>query len=210
MTTFLKMEQIVPIHGLVQLVSNSSRTYWLIDKVKWKIFCYFAIPVPLGGLCGYIILTKMTNTSWLLIVIVVVLLYAALKPKKMPELRLNLVGFGILGFIASLLSCLIGATGPLLAPFFVREDWDKESIVATKAVCQTSIHLIKIPVFLKLAFPYFEYFHLIGLMVLGVMAGTRVGIYLLQKIHPEKFFLILRWIMFLVAIRVFFRWYEAL
>ena len=96
----------------------------------------------------------------------------------------------------------MGATGPLLAPFFIREDFKKEEVVATKSACQIFVHLVKMPVFLSLAFPFSNYIWEISAMVVGVVIGTKLGTDLLKRMNSDMFLKIVKVIMFLVAIRL--------
>ena len=48
--------------------------------------------------------------------------------------------FGAAGALAGTLGVVIGATGPIIAPFLLREGWDNEEIIATKATGQAFIH----------------------------------------------------------------------
>ena len=65
-------------------------------------------------------------------------------PKKEQKNKL----FIIVGFISGISSIFIGAVGPLIAPFFLRSDLNKENIIANKAACQIITHLGKIPIFM--------------------------------------------------------------
>jgi uncharacterized membrane protein YfcA len=86
-----------------------------------------------------------------------------------------------------LLTIFVGATGPFLAPFFLRDDFDNEQVIATKAVCQTWLHLLKIPAFLALSFNYTPYAPVLVGLVVAVVGGTYLGKYLLNRISKEHF-----------------------
>ena len=181
MTFFLPANALIPIHGIVQLGSNSTRSLFLFKHVSKPIFLWFCSGLPLGTIASYYFLSYFSyRPQWFLLFIAALLLYTALKPKKVPGLELNSFGFFLLGSAAAALGPLIGATGPLLAPFLVRKDLEKEKLVATKAACQTMTHLLKIPIFLSLSFPYKEHFVTIVLMLVAVVAGTKIGTTILK------------------------------
>ena len=154
---------------------------------------------------GYLVLSSIQSPYWLFGVIALLLSYIAFKPKKMPDLKLPSRFFWVLGLVASCLGCLIGATGPVLAPFFIRQDFKKEEIVATKAACQILIHFVKVPIFLALSFPYKEHILTILAMVFAVIFGTKAGIYLLKRIDGKRFFLLVRIACLIMACRLLYK-----
>ena len=207
MTFFLPFQSIVPIHGLVQLSSNTTRSLLLRKYIDYKLLIPFALGTPIGGYLGYSLLSRIKDPTWFLGIIILLLLYVALKPKKLPLIHIPKKAFFILGILAACLGCLIGATGPFLAPFFIRNDLKKETIVASKATCQCIIHLIKIPIFLALAFPYQDHLVMIGLMIIAVIAGTKFGTYLLQKINGKQFIGLIKIAMVVIAVRLSIKLY---
>ena len=205
MTLFMPLTTIVPIHGVVQLTSNFSRAWILRENIHKQVVLPFIPGAILGGIAAYYVIKALNYPEWILLMIAGLLLYVVFKPKKMPELKLSSSGFGILGLVAATLGALIGATGPLLAPFFIRNDFTKEQIVATKAACQILVHLVKLPVFLSLAFSYESHLGTIGLMVVAVIAGTKTGTWLLGKIETKQFMIIIKWLMFFIACRLIYK-----
>lgn len=205
MTFFLEVQVIVPIHGSVQLVSNASRSVFLKENIVWWIFFPFALFAPLGSFVAYSFLKQIASEEFFLIPMALIIFYVLFRPKNVPAIRMGRFGFSVLGFFAGVLSPLMGATGPLLAPFFLRDDLSKESIIATKAVTQTWTHLLKIPVFLGLAFPYHDYMLLIGVMAVMATLGSRYGTYLLGKIPEDVFRLMYRVALALAAFRLLYK-----
>lgn len=94
---------------------------------------------------------------------------------------------------------------PLMAPFFLRDDLTKEGIISTKSSVQTVGHLIKIPVFLSVGFPYMEHILLISILTIAAVIGTRVGVHLLGKINEKVFRVIFRSALFLAAVRLIYK-----
>lgn len=205
MTFFLEVQVIVPIHGCVQLVSNAARSAFLWRNINWSILFPFALFAPLGSFISYYFLKKTSSEELFLIPMVFVIFYVLFRPKNMPGLKLGRLGFATLGFTCGLLSPLIGATGPLLAPFFLRDDFSKESIIATKALAQTWTHLLKIPVFIGLAFPYLEHLYLIGTMAFMAILGSKYGTYLLGRMSEDIFRIIYQIALGLAALRLLYK-----
>jgi uncharacterized membrane protein YfcA len=124
------------------------------------------------------------------------------KPKQLPAIKLQAWQFGFLGLAAGFMGILVGATGPLLAPFFLRDDLSKEQIVSTQACCQMVTHIIKIPVFLGLGFAYLDHQVLIALMFVGTIIGTTLGVKFLKKMNPQVFVYIYKTVLVLVALKL--------
>jgi len=205
MTFFMPFSTLIPIHGLVQLTSNFSRCMILRNNIDKKIFLWFSIGTPLGGGIGYLLLSRIDSPEWMLVFIVILLLYVIFKPEHLPELNLSRFGFLVLGTFAGVLGCLVGATGPLLAPFFLSKNLSKETIIATKAACQIMIHLTKIPIFTALAFNYLLHWQLILFMVIGVLLGTKIGTWLLLKINGKQFLIYVKIAMSIMALHLMYK-----
>lgn len=187
MTFFLTLEVIIPLHGMVQLFSNSSRTYFLKDKVVKNIFKWFLFGVPTGVFVATYIITLLPSKNIPLALIAILIFYTIFKPKKLPPIIIPTSGFFIVGFLAGILGMLVGATGPFMAPFFLRDDLSKEEIVATKAACQTLVHLFKIPFFIHIGFDYNSYALAIICMTIAAIVGTKLGVILLGKVNDKIF-----------------------
>jgi len=143
MTFFMSTGALIPIHGIVQLFSNSSRAYFLKDKILWKYFIPFTCGTPFGAIIAFKLLQTVTHKNLFLIPLITIILYVLFKPKKLPPIKIERRGFFVLGLFTAFAAPLIGATGPLMAAFFLRDDLDKEEIVATKASVQVLTHLLK-------------------------------------------------------------------
>lgn len=202
MALVIPYQQIVPLHGLAQLASNSSRSFILFKSIHRSFFYFFALGVPIGGVLAYALLAKIEKPVWFQGLIAVLLLYVVFKPEKMPEIRLPSWAYGLLGVVAGFTGCLIGAVGPLLAPFFFRRDLSKEGMIATQSSCQIIVHLIKIPVFLALDFPYLQHWQTIVVTVIFVIIGTRIGTHILQRMSTELFMRVVKVVMVLIAVQL--------
>jgi uncharacterized membrane protein YfcA len=199
---FLPYHVVIPIHGAVQLVSNFTRSLFLRKYIHYKFFCFYALGLPVGALVSISLLKQIDNVLLPKLLIVLFIFYVLFKPKKLPKVVLPAWGFSFVGVISGILSLLIGATGPFLAPFFLRDDLKKEQIIATKASVQAITHLLKIPAFIYLGFPYFEYLSLSVSLVLATIIGTKIGIQLLGKIDERIFRLLYKTALFAAALKL--------
>jgi uncharacterized membrane protein YfcA len=187
MTALLPAAVVVPIHGVVQLASNWTRTWAFRRHVRWAIFFAFMAPAIAGVAIAANIWADLELTWFRAWIGGFILFFLAWRRYK-PTLRNPpMWSYAVLGFVAGLLGIFVGATGPFLAPFFLRDDFDNEEVIATKAVCQTWIHLLKIPAFLALHFDYAPYAPLLAALVAAVIGGTYFGKHLLSMLSKERF-----------------------
>lgn len=211
MTTVLAPRAIVPLHGVVQLVSNFTRTVAFLRRVRWTIFAVY-LPPYLLGIFGaralWLWLDQAEKLTYLQPVIGAFILFFLYWRRHKPALRhLPLAIYVPVGAVAGFLSIFVGATGPFLAPFFLRDDLDKEEVIATKAACQAVGHALKIPTFLSMGFDYTPHLPLLGALAAAVVVGTMLGKKLLGQLKNDTFvrafeavlggmgvFLIVRWL----------------
>ena len=187
MASILDPGVVIPIHGVVQVVSNSSRTLILLRQVRWRIF-FLYLPAQLVGIVIAISIYRGSPMTWLKPAIggfvLAYLLWDRYKPKR---LQFPILIFAPAGLIGGLLTIFVGATGPFLAAFFLRDDIDREQIVATKAMIQTVGHLAKIPAFLAIGFSYGQHVDLILPLLVCAVAGTWIGTRLLKRMDQRIF-----------------------
>lgn len=200
MTALLPAPVVVPLHGIVQLASNWTRTWAFRKYVCWSIFFTFMLPAGLGVAIAASIWADLKLTwfrAWIGAFILFFLVWRKYKPKlRNPPLW----SYAILGLAAGLLAIFVGATGPFLAPFFLRDDFENEEVIATKAVCQTWLHLLKIPAFLALSFDYGPYATVLAALVAAVIGGTYFGKHLLSMISKERFVFWFQLVLALLAV----------
>jgi uncharacterized membrane protein YfcA len=205
LTIFLDMSVIVPIHGIVQLISNSTRTWLLRDNVIKKIFLWFCTGIPIGTLIAIKIIKSIQNKDVFLVFIAILIFYSVFKPKKLPEIKIPFWCFSFIGVAVGILGPLIGATGPFIAPFFIRSDFTKEQIVATKSSVQVVGHLVKLPTFFYLGFNYLEHINLIVVLTVGALLGTHFGVKLLGKIKDKSFRYIFKAALLVAGLRILYK-----
>ena len=200
MTALLPAPVVVPLHGIVQLASNWTRTWAFRKYVRWSIFFTFMLPAGLGVAIAASIWADLKLTwfrAWIGAFILFFLVWRKYKPKlRNPPIW----SYAILGLAAGLLAIFVGATGPFLAPFFLRDDFENEEVIATKAVCQTWLHLLKIPAFLALSFDYGPYAAVLAALVAAVIGGTYFGKHLLSMISKERFVFWFQLVLALLAV----------
>jgi uncharacterized membrane protein YfcA len=196
----------IPIHGVVQLVSNSSRTFVQRKHVDWTILWRYSVMlVPMGfvgievaqalppnvtrALIGVFVLLATWKPGWLLI---------GTHPERADIHR----RFFLLGAVVGLINMTIGAAGPLIAPFFLKIGLSRQAMIGTKAACQAAGHLVKIAIFGIAGFVFAEYAIPLALLAVSVIAGTWIGSQVLESVNERWFTRLYRGVLTLVALRL--------
>ncbi len=205
MTFFFPYQMLIPIHGTTQLVSNITRSFFLRDRLNYKILIPFIIGAPLGAMLSTIFIKTAVDKNIPYIFIAMLIFYTVFKPKRVPDITLPDIGFLLIGFLSGVLGILIGATGPFLAPFLLAKKMKKEELVATKAAMQSVTHILKIPMFIYLGFNYYTYLPVIITMGILAIIGTKIGVRFLGKIDDKIFFYLFKGILLISAIRILYK-----
>jgi len=122
---------------------------------------------------------------------------------KTPKKKEKKGSFIKVGFISGICSIFIGATGPLIAPFFLSHKLIKKNIIANKAACQMISHIGKIPIFIFLfKFNYFAEYKLLIPLIIAVYFGTYFGKKILTLIPEKTFILLFKITLTLISIRL--------
>ena len=82
---------------------------------------------------------------------------------------------------------VVGATGTLIAPFYLRKEWSKETIIGTKALCQASAHVVKLIAFSTVSLSVAEHLDLVIPMAVAVVVGTFTGKAIVGRISEVWF-----------------------
>lgn len=186
---------LIPLHGAIQLVSNGARTFMAFGNVQWSLVRPYVVGALLGAAAGSMLVVQIPERQYKIVLGLFVL---AITFIPMPQATPKLPGkWFLVGMVSTFLGLFVGATGPLIAPFYLSEKLDRRQLVATKAAGQTVLHVLKVLVFMGLGFSLAQYAGLIGVLGLTVIFGNRLGMYLLSRVS-ERFFIII----FKIAIAV--------
>ena len=202
---------VIAIHGMIQLISNSTRTYIFKKNIKKEIIKEFIFGVVVGSIVSIIIILilinfyKVESASEIKVDFLkpligfFILWYLFFKTSK----QKNTKSFFKVGFISGLTSIFIGATGPLIAPFFLKKKLLKEEIIANKAACQVITHLTKIPIFIYFFnINYFKEYLILIPLFFAVFIGTNFGKKILKNIPEAQFKKIFKIVLFVIAVRL--------
>lgn len=194
MFCFLSHAEAIPTHAAVQMVSNGTRVLAFIRNVDKGTLGRFLIGLFPGAILGTLVLWQLGEPDraepYLKTLIGVFILTVTYWPKPRASVSANdpAKGFARIGFLAGTAALTVGAVGPLIAPAFARNDFVKERLIATKAVCQLSCHVLKIPAFLLLRdldIPRLGGLTL--LMICMVIPGTLIGKRFVKRLSERHF-----------------------
>lgn len=206
MLLFLPPAVAIPIHAIVQLTSNATRTLVHRRVVRRDLLWPYALLLlPAGALTVPLVQHAPADALRLAIGVFVILatwrrrwLLLGLDPQRLPPAP----RFAVVGALAGALGPIIGATGPFIAPFFLEIGLSRFELIGTKAACQASGHLAKLLLFGVAGFAYLEYGLLIAAMAAGVVVGTHLGTRVLHRLDDDRFTQLYRWTLTLVALRL--------
>lgn len=204
MVLFLPWELLIPLHGCVQLVSNSSRVLSFIKHVNWSIFLRFCVACIPASYLGLMAVGQFDENLTKALIAFFILYAVHFAPKLQSAGSRLFSNFFLAGTLAGSISMVVGATGPLIAPFFINSTLEKEQIIATKAICQAMVHLVKINLFgAVLNFSITDHYELLGYMCVAVILGTLCGKWILEnKVSDQLFRKLYRLVLSVVALKL--------
>lgn len=196
----------LPLHGLIQLVSNGSRTAIQFRHVRWQLCGPFAVLLLPGAYLGY--LAQSAVPPGLATAAIGVFVLLAIWAPRVLLLGVDPAAFPVrprffaLGGLVGLLSTTIGATGPVQGAFFTGIGLDRHGIVGSFAACQTLGHIGKIAIFAAAGFAFADHWLLLAVMCTMVVAGTWLGSLLLDRVSERVFRSLYRVALTTIALRL--------
>ena len=180
--TLMSVEAAMVVHGTVQGVSNSYRSWLLKENIRWDILGYELMgAVPAAGLLALAAFVPEKGVLFVTLGLLPLLLWL---PRGWlqgdAEKPLHAV---FCGFLVMALNLVAGVAGPALDFFYVKTSLSRKHIVATKAVTMFFSHLVKIGYFgvplimasqLSALPPLWVFAAAIPCVMLGTFAGTRI------------------------------------
>lgn len=191
---------LIPVHGMVQTGSNVGRVALTWRHVDRKVIAAFLPGVVLGALAAAWLLVRLP-AGLLELCIAAFVLYSCWGP-GLPKRALGRAGVLLAGALTTLLSSLVGASGPMVAAFIKQGQADRLGKVATFSVCMSAQHLTKAFVFGMAGFVFRDWLGLMLAMVASGFLGTWLGLRLLRRLSEHRFDTLFRWALTLLALRL--------
>ena len=177
----------IPVHGVIQLVSNGTRTLTLRHEAETHMLRWYLLPLGPMTVIGFLIADGIPRDSGRAVIgafaLVAVWWPAAtawLAPRADSDRR-----FVVVGAVAGLANPTIGAPGPLLAPAFRAATANHVAFVSTFSLAQLLNHTMKVTVFTIAGFAWRDQLPLMTVAALGVIVGTRLGTRYLRRLDPD-------------------------
>lgn len=198
MANLLPAAAIVPVHAVIQLGSNTGRAVMLRQHIDLRC----ALPFTLGSLIG----VAAGSTVYVAIpadairlILGLFILHTIWLP--MPWLKhLGGAGVAVAGGVAAFLTMFIGATGPFVATIWQVLGLGKHATVATHAAAMVLQHGVKILAFGLLGFAFGPWLPWLAVTILAGLIGTWAGKRLLDVTPDERFKLMFKYVLTLLAL----------
>ncbi|WP_378946226.1 sulfite exporter TauE/SafE family protein [Mesorhizobium sp. ANAO-SY3R2] len=186
MGLFVPVAALIPVHGAVQLGSNTGRAWHQRANVRMDVAAPFIAGSVVGAVIGAFVVIQLPDAALKLVLGAFVI---AITWARIPGIeKLTRTGLAVASVVVALLGMLVGATGPLVsvlfAQFFAN---DRKALVATHAAGMVAQHGLKIVVFGLAGFAFWEWLPLIAAMVVSGYLGTVYGTKLLERMPEESF-----------------------
>ncbi len=183
---FIPVAALIPVHGAVQLGSNTGRAWHQRAHIRFAIATPFIVGSLIGAAVGAYVVVQLPDALLKLVLGVFVI---AVTWTKIPgAARLSHAGLAAGSAVLALATMFVGATGPLLSAFFAQliPD-DRKALIATHAAGMTVQHALKVIAFALAGFAFWRWLPFIALMIASGYLGTIYGTRLLEKLPEETF-----------------------
>lgn len=199
---FIPPVAIIPIHGITQLVSNSSRALFSFRSVLWRFVPSFLFGSIVSVIALSFVLIEISSNSLPLLIAIYII--ASQWSTKFNDFMRQYESFWAAGMIQSGLGLFVGATGPLTTALLSKRSQHKDQIVATNAVMMLISHLLKCILFGIIGFAFLDYLDEIAALAFGAIVGSWLGTYLRKRLPNQMFLHGLKWFLTALAIGMIF------
>jgi uncharacterized membrane protein YfcA len=172
------------LHGSTQLVANGTRAWTLREHVDRRILGWYAVGAIAAFAVGSVI-RLVPAPALVFLALGAIPFVAQVIPRGRFTAIENPAAAVLCGALVVGVQLIAGVAGPILDVFFVDAPLDRQQVVATKAVTQVLSHALKLAVFLPYALDVSP--TLIAVACVCALAGTRVGVSLLERASDEQF-----------------------
>ena len=199
---FLPADALVPVHGVTQLASNTSRAAFSFRSIVWRLWPLFFAGSVLGAtLFGLLVVN--ISTAYIPIFIGVYILLK-LWSERVGRLLSSFDSLFVLGFLQTGLGILVGSTGHLTMPRLLKEISDRDGIVTTSGMFMSLSHGLKLLAYGIIGFKFNQYSVILAYMVTGALIGSFVGTLLRRQISNRWFSQILKILLTVMALRMIY------
>lgn len=165
---------LIPVHGVVQLASNVSRSIFSWKSIRWEYVASFLLGSLLGGSIATVFI-QFINLDYMTLLVAAFILLSVWAPnwiKLFLTQRTEMFGIGL---IQTGLGTVGAITGPLANASMMRLGLNHDQVVTTAAAQMSITHVMRITAFALLGVSLAEWFWLMLGMSAGVILGSWVG-----------------------------------
>ncbi len=181
-TLYLGVAEAMVVHGAVQSVSNSYRSYLLKSDIRWDVLRnHFIGALPIIVILGFV---SYVPDKRFLFVVLGVLPFLLWLPRRLFAGDAERPAHAVLcGAMIMALNISAGVAGPALDFFYIKTAMTRQQIVATKAITMFFSHMVKIIYFgiplwmaanLSGLPPWWFFIAAIPCIMIGTFVGTRI------------------------------------
>ena len=199
---FLPGDALVPVHGVTQLASNTSRAAFSFRSIVWRLWPLFFAGSVLGATMFGLLVVNI-STAYIPVFIGVYILLK-LWSERVGRLLSSFDSLFVLGFLQTGLGILVGSTGHLTMPRLLKEISDRDGIVATSGMFMSLSHGLKLLAYGIIGFKFNQYSVILAYMVAGALIGSFVGTLLRRRISNRWFSQILKILLTVMALRMIY------
>lgn len=197
---FLNPSLIIPVHGIAQLASNSSRMVFSLNYVQWALLPKFLIGSFVGVVVFGLLLSNI-STDYVPIGIGLYIILS-LWSTHFSIFMKKYENYYLIGLLQTGLGLIVGATGPLSLTVLTKDLNSKDEIIATSSMFMTISHLAKIPVFMAIGVSLLGHLNVLLFMVVGSVLGSFIGTRLRLASNNERLILVIKILLSLMALKM--------
>lgn len=193
----------IPVHGVVQLAANTTRTWLLRDHLSWPIIRRFVALMPLGVWLGLALFQGLpTEAIQILIGTFVLISLVTRQIGRWRESEVPMWAFVPIGFATGAMNMVVGVIAPILGVLIIRKDLDKEGMIGTLGFFGVAGNLLKIAGFSLIGFSFVAFAPLLLCMVPAAILGARTGRAVLAGMEPRYFLAAFRVMLTVLALKL--------
>jgi hypothetical protein len=178
-----------PVLTIGMLLGHPQRVLLYWQHIQWRLMWWYLPGAILGGASGAYVFTRIRfeGLSILLAIVLLSSIFSYSWDEEESSWQMQDWYFLPGGFIFAFLSGLIGSTGPLLNPLYLKYGLAKEEIIATKSAHMLVVHIAKTIAYIgfgALNLPYLGYGLLLGI---AALPGNWLGQIVLKQVSETLF-----------------------
>ncbi|MFC5830595.1 sulfite exporter TauE/SafE family protein [Nonomuraea insulae] len=190
-TALFGLQVAVPTLTLTQLASNGGRAWFNRRDVQWRVISWYAVgavPFALTGglLLPYVPVEPLKRVLGAFLIAVVIWRRFRRVPRAPADGTFAVIGAG-----AGLGSSLLGAAGPLAAPFFLAKGLAGGAYIGTEAAASLIIHLTKVAAYGASSLLSVHVLQLGLVLTPAIVAGAWLGRRTVMRMNARVFTLVI-------------------